>query len=544
MKRSINYLQGKILFQGVGKQLRRILVLVITVALVTSSFVFSNVSAYYTAGALGRSLNVATGFTVYRNLLAPLAPAGVEGCREGQLLKDFAGVTIHETSNWSANANALMHAQYLRGGGQNIDVSWHYAVDSTCAYQSIPENEKAWHAGDTANGKGNAETIAIEICDNPAGNFDQAMANAEWLAADVLYRHGVYTVNGYLYQHHDFSAYGKNCPITIRDKGRWPEFCSKTQGYLNQMVTANGEFQVSSSNGEIKISGKPSNFDSISRVDIYADNNRGVGSVLIKNGGFSFDVDPSFFTAGWHTFMFAMIRYDGSVVWSNCSYLIPEAVTNIEASSISQINTGDITVSGWTVSHVGVSRVDVYIDNYQGLGTAQQIERTDVNTIVNATGEYRDALHSGFSYTIDATQLTAGKHIVRVAAISNDGSVQWTAREFIVGPEAVTNIEASSISQINTGDITVSGWTVSHVGVSRVDIYLDNYQGLGTAQQIDRNDVNTIVNVTGEYRDALHSGFSYKIDATQLTAGKHVVRVAAISNDGSVQWTVREFTVG
>ena len=77
MKRSINYLQGKILFQGVGKQLRRILVLVITVALVTSSFVFSNVSAYYTAGALGRSLNVATGFTVYRNLLAPLAPAGV-----------------------------------------------------------------------------------------------------------------------------------------------------------------------------------------------------------------------------------------------------------------------------------------------------------------------------------------------------------------------------------------------------------------------------------------------------------------------------------
>src|SRR5665647_2350537 len=104
-----------------------------------------------------------------------------------------------------------MHAQYLRGGGQTYDVSWHYAVDSTSAYQSIPEYEKAWHAGDTANGKGNAQTIAIEICDNASGSFDQAMANAELLAADILYRHGVYSVNGFLFQHNTFSAYGKNC---------------------------------------------------------------------------------------------------------------------------------------------------------------------------------------------------------------------------------------------------------------------------------------------------------------------------------------------
>lgn len=222
------------------QHMRRFLSLFVTISLVISSFAFDKVSAYYTVGALGRSLNVYSGFTVNRTLLAPMAPDGVEGCREGQLLHDFAGVTIHETSNWSANANALMHAQYLRGGGQYYDVSWHYAVDSTSAYQSIPEYEKAWHAGDTAQGKGNAQTIAIEICDNSNGNFDQAMANAEWLAADILYRHGVYNVNGYLFQHNQFSAYGKNCPITIRDTGRWPEFCAKTQGFLDGMVAAKG----------------------------------------------------------------------------------------------------------------------------------------------------------------------------------------------------------------------------------------------------------------------------------------------------------------
>ena len=195
-------------------------------------------AAYYTVGANGRSLEVLPTFTVNRSMMAPLNTP----CRSGQLLTNFAGVTIHETSNWSANANALMHAKYLQGGGAGYEVSWHYCVDNNGAYQSIPEYEKAWHAGDTGKGTGNASTIAIEICDNSNGDFDQAMANAEWLAADILYRHGIYNVTGKLFQHHDFSSFGKNCPITIRDTGRWGEFVAKTQKYLDQMVAAKGTY--------------------------------------------------------------------------------------------------------------------------------------------------------------------------------------------------------------------------------------------------------------------------------------------------------------
>lgn len=194
---------------------------------------------YQTVGALRRSLEVSPSFSVNRTLLAPEGSAA----RSGQLLTGFSGVTIHETSNWRTGANARMHAQYLRDGGKNYEVSWHYAVDSRGAYQSVPEYEKAWHAGDKAGGKGNASTIAIEICDyNDDGNFDQAMANAEWLAADILYRHGIYDVNGHLFQHNQFSTYAKNCPITIRDSERWGEFSSKTQGYLNQMVAQKGKY--------------------------------------------------------------------------------------------------------------------------------------------------------------------------------------------------------------------------------------------------------------------------------------------------------------
>ena len=220
-------------FKANGK-IRRVMSLFLTICISLTSLSVSSVSAYYTAGASGRSLESIPGLSVNTSCMAVLGTP----CRSGQLLTAFAGVTIHETSNWAWGASARMHAMYLLGGGQNSEVSWHYSVDSAGAYQSIPENEKAWHAGDTELGVGNSSTIAIEICDNAEGSFDQAMANAEWLAADILFRHNVHLVSGALFQHHDFSPFGKNCPITIRDKGLWPEFCAKTQKYLDQMVSA------------------------------------------------------------------------------------------------------------------------------------------------------------------------------------------------------------------------------------------------------------------------------------------------------------------
>lgn len=216
------------------RRLRRILAAAISIALVTASVSTQNISAYYTVGASGRSLEAVSGLVPNKDYIAVLGSS----CRSGQLLSGFSGVTIHETSNWSSGATARMHALYLLGAGQNYEVSWHYSVDSTSIYQSIPETEKAWHAGDTENGVGNSSTIAIEICDNSSGNFDQAMANTEWLAADILFRHNVHSVAGALFQHHDFSTFGKNCPITIRDSGRWTEFCTKTQTYLDRMIAS------------------------------------------------------------------------------------------------------------------------------------------------------------------------------------------------------------------------------------------------------------------------------------------------------------------
>lgn len=535
------YMHFQLSIRNTAKPYTRILAVLAAIALVCASITTDKVSAYYTVGASGRSLEVVPGFTVNEML----APAWSE-CREMQQLRSFTGVTIHETSNWSSGADARMHALYLRGQGQNNDVSWHYCVDSTTAYQCIPESEKSWHAGDTANGVGNASTISIEICDNRNGDFDQAMANAEWMAADVLYRHGVYSVEGALFQHNQFSAYGKNCPITIRDTGRWGEFCSKTQRYLNYMVDTKGSYTLDNTGGDINISGRiPMDYEA-SRVDIYSDTNQWVGSAVTQNNCFTYTLDAGYYTAGWHTLKFAAIHGNGSATWSTSTFIVgPEAKMCLDSPSGDKTMYSDIIVKGWAISHAGISRVDIYSDNNELLGSTEcRITRGDVYNTTASADKYKNAMDSGFSYTIDAGRLTSGTHTLRVGAVSFDGTTQWTSRTITVGPKAQICLDLPANNVTVFDSVAIKGWAVSHAGIKQVNIYIDDIILVGSAEQLtERSDVNAAVNTAGQYKDALNCGFSYTIDTGLLSTGSHAIRVSAVSNDGSEQSQYRTVTV-
>jgi N-acetylmuramoyl-L-alanine amidase len=140
-------------------------------------------------------------------------------------------ITIHNTSNTSHSANALGHAKLLEkysitGGNYT---SWHYTVDENKAYQSIPLNESAWHAGDSA-GPGNRNSIAIEICEN--GDYEAAENKAALLAAQLLYELNL-PISA-LHGHRDFS--GKNCPARIYAKPNgWTNFITKVQTAYNNL---------------------------------------------------------------------------------------------------------------------------------------------------------------------------------------------------------------------------------------------------------------------------------------------------------------------
>lgn len=84
----------------------------------------------------------------YQNVAAPVTqrimPLG--GSRPGTKLTSFEYVTIHDTANNNGTAGAQTHANLLYNGYDAA--SWHFAIDSTGAWQSVPTDEVAYHAGD------------------------------------------------------------------------------------------------------------------------------------------------------------------------------------------------------------------------------------------------------------------------------------------------------------------------------------------------------------------------------------------------------------
>lgn len=163
-------------------------------------------------------------------------------------------VTIHNTASTGKGANASAHAN-LQYNGNSRSASWHFTVDNTQIWQSIPMNENAWHAGDS-NAMGNIGTVAIEICENSDGNYAQAERNAAYLTAQILYENNL--PSNAVRTHGDWS--GKNCPHNVFEgtKGTmgWTAFCNLVASYYNQInKTANTSNVVGASSG--KTAGEP-----------------------------------------------------------------------------------------------------------------------------------------------------------------------------------------------------------------------------------------------------------------------------------------------
>lgn len=139
-------------------------------------------------------------------------------------------ITVHDTGNDSKGANAKMHNSYVHNNAPNP--SWHFTVDDKEIYQHLPLDENGWHAGDGTNGKGNRESIGVEICMNKGGNRAQAEANAAWLCAKLIRE--VASLEPFpacMKQHYDWNK--KNCPSQLRGrKNGWSGFLAAVEAHL------------------------------------------------------------------------------------------------------------------------------------------------------------------------------------------------------------------------------------------------------------------------------------------------------------------------
>ena len=154
------------------------------------------------------------------NLVQDFIPAGSAN-RPGKRLAPTA-ITIHNTDNAAPGANAAAHARYVKGADARArQVSWHFTVDDTAVFQSLPTNEVGWHAGG-----GNATSIGIEICMHQGMDEQAAYERAALLTAVMARQHGISVATGVV-QHHHWT--GKNCPRVLRSGNGWTGFLQRVR---------------------------------------------------------------------------------------------------------------------------------------------------------------------------------------------------------------------------------------------------------------------------------------------------------------------------
>lgn len=137
-------------------------------------------------------------------------------------------VTVHETANTDPGSDAQAHADLQASGGAR-QASWHVQVDDTEAIRSYPDTAQCWHTG---TDEGNEDSLAVEICVNSDGDYDEAFKNAAKVVRDWRIKHNLSRTD--VKQHFDWT--GKNCPTKMRLADRWEEFLDLTEP--NQTIGA------------------------------------------------------------------------------------------------------------------------------------------------------------------------------------------------------------------------------------------------------------------------------------------------------------------
>jgi N-acetylmuramoyl-L-alanine amidase CwlA len=164
------------------------------------------------------------------NIIQDFIPVGNSN-RPGKPLTPTS-ITIHNTDNSDAGANAAAHAKYQKGAdARKREVSWHFTVDDHSVYQSLPISEIGWHS---SSKEGNATSIGIEICMNVGLDEAAAYERAALLVAVLAFQNGI-AVPGKIKQHHDWS--GKNCPRVLRAKPNgWSNFLEQIKTFRKDLT--------------------------------------------------------------------------------------------------------------------------------------------------------------------------------------------------------------------------------------------------------------------------------------------------------------------
>lgn len=251
--------------------------------------------------------------------------------------------------------------------------------------------------------------------------------------------------------------------------------------------------------------------------------------------GYNSDVAIQTISPGTHKLSVVSIGKDGSKVQIDKSIIINKKEPRIYLETPINnftVTHKDINVGGWALNDSDIKEIQYYL-NGNFIGTSSDgSQRNDVNA---AFPGYLNGSRSGFNFSFNVLKLMPigmGNATLKVIAIGKDGTSSTINTNLVLNvlPERLS-IETPSNNAIIKSNINIGGWALSALGVSRVNVYLDNVFKGEAAYGSLRGDVNAAF---PDYTDGDNSGLNFNLDISKTTPGNHSIRVEMLGDNGKI----------
>ncbi|MBQ2835684.1 MAG: glycoside hydrolase family 25 protein [Clostridia bacterium] len=204
-----------------------------------------------------------------------------------------------------------------------------------------------------------------------------------------------------------------------------------------------------------------------------------------------------------------------------------------------------IHIEGWKLATEPNSRIKILIDNQEI--SEQYIKysyKYDLISIVQGYGTYKENPTPNYDIDIPTNNITDGKHNLKLQLVLEDGTILQNVEKTIIIEKVKYALQIDTNlnnAVFDKSGIHIEGWKLTTEPNSKIRILIDNQEM--SEQYIKysyKYDLISIVQGYGTYTENPTPNYDIDIPTTDITNGKHNLKLQLILEDGSILQSVEK----
>ena len=260
---------------------------------------------------------------------------------------------------------------------------------------------------------------------------------------------------------------------------------------------------------------------------------------------FDIDIPISDLKQGNHSVRIELVNQEGTVLQKSEGNIYVDkgikSVLNIDTNLDNAVfNKTGIHIEGWRLATETNNEIVVYIDNKKmDSNYITYSYKYDLISIVKGYGTYKENPSPMFDINIPTTNLSNGKHTIKIQIQLDDGTVLQSVEKSITIDKSVKhvlNIDTNLDNAVfgKTG-IQISGWRLATEADNKIVVYIDNQKVDSKYIKYSRKyDLISIVKGYGTYTENPAPMFDINIPTKDITDGTHIIKIQFVLSDGTV----------